>query len=855
MRLPAILWCTVAAASLVSVPVQAQLNQAALDRMAEQMGYRFEVVDNAPDSCPAGIDGCFLSTITLTMPDRLPDGFRPQDLSLYFSFVSRLPLVECEVFQNEWINGDLNRLSARPGALLEPGARYTIKLWGLGSHFSHAYAMPNAYLAAGDLTARTIAATRPQVDPDTGLEVLPFVAPMVDEARLASKGADDHTRWLTPGRAFARNREHAAPAATDIAILPRPTVVRRPAGRPIDLSRGLALRLTGLDQSALAPALEALAAADLRFGDRGVPLRIDVAADPAIPAEGYRLSAGTGGIHIQASDPAGAGYALRSLAQQIAFERGSLRPIEIEDAPRYGHRGLHVDLGRNFHGKAELLKLIEAAAAFKLNRLHLHLAEDEGWRLEVPGLPELTEVGSRRCHDPAETRCLLPQLGAGPDADSAVNGFLTRADYVEIVRAAEARHIQVIPSIDMPGHSRAAIRSMEVRHARLTAAGDRAEADRYRLIDPEDTTDYRSIQNYKDNTLNVCLPSTYAFIDKVVDEIAAMHRDAGQPLRTFHLGADETAGAWVQSPACRAMIAEAGGDATRLTPMFIQRVANRLAEQGYTTGGWSDGLGHTQTAAMPSAVQTNIWGMLHTSAVREAHDQANRGWTTVLSIPDLGYFDMPYVPNPTEDGYDWASRSVDTRQVFSFFTGNLPANAATIPNTHANYQAVADEPRLASGQAVDGVQAQLWSETVRTDAGVDYMLFPRLLALAERGWSAAPWEPAYQPGATWAWQDPRIDHAAIGTAWQDFAGRLAAQLPMLDRLGVAYRVAPPGAVIEDGMLRANAELPGTVIEYQMGDGDWTRYQQPVRVAGPIELRSRSADGRRASRTVSVAAGE
>src|SRR3546814_4268867 len=100
----------------------------------------------------------------------------------------------------------------------------------------------------------------------------------------------------------------------------------------------------------------------------------------------------------------------------------------------------------------------------------------------------------------------------------------------------------------MPGHSRAAIRAMEVRHARLTATGKTAEANEYRLIDPADTTEYRSIQNYDDNTLNVCLPATYRFVDTVVDALAAMHKEAGAPLRTFHLGADETAGAWVESP-------------------------------------------------------------------------------------------------------------------------------------------------------------------------------------------------------------------------------------------------------------------------------------------------------------------
>src|SRR3546814_1080450 len=93
-------------------------------------------------------------------------------------------------------------------------------------------------------------------------------------------------------------------------------------------------------------------------------------------------------------------------------------------------------------------------AAYKLNKLHLHLAEDEGWRIEIPALPELAEIGSKRCHDPSEATCLLPQLGAGPEGASGVNGYLTTADYVAIVKAAAARQTEVIPSIDMPGHRR-----------------------------------------------------------------------------------------------------------------------------------------------------------------------------------------------------------------------------------------------------------------------------------------------------------------------------------------------------------------------------------------------------------------
>ncbi|WP_235587972.1 family 20 glycosylhydrolase [Sphingopyxis sp. H115] len=823
-------------------------SQASLDRLADTLGYRLTMVDNGP-ACPTGIDGCFLTTITLTVPETLPADLPNTGLALYFSFVNRLPLVESDIFAHRLINGDVQQLTLKPGATLRPGSTHEIKLWGVGSHFSKAFGMPNAYLVADGLEPRTIAATRPVIDAETGLETLPFIAPMTDEAKLATKSEADKTRWLTAERAFDLQAGRLAPEATGIVILPKPAKAVQGKGKPVDLRHGVALTLDGVERSAIAPALAALGAKE---GALPLTIRIDRAA--AAKPESYIIDAKASGIAITAHDAAGAGHALRSLAQQAAFEKGRLMPLHVADAPEYGFRGLHIDLGRNFHSRDEILKLVEAMATYKLNKLHLHLAEDEGWRIEIPALPELAEIGSKRCHDPSETRCLLPQLGAGPDGAGSVNGYLTAADYVAIVRAAAARQIEVIPSIDMPGHSRAAIKAMEVRHARLTAAGKQEEADAYRLIDPADTTEYRSIQNYDDNTLNVCIPATYRFVDTVVDALAAMHRQAGVPLKTFHLGADETAGAWVKSPACQAMIAENGGDAGKLTPRFIERVTASLAAKGLRTGGWSDGMGHTETAAMPKQphlVQTNIWGVLHSGAIREAHDQLGRGWDVVLSIPDLGYFDMPYAPHPDEGGYDWASRGVDPYQVFGFMPDNLPANAATIRNIHAEGQPIEDKPVLEPGRRVAGLQAQLWSETIRTDGQVDYMLFPRLLALAERAWAPAPWTPAYRAGASYEWGDRRVDAAKLKAGWQDFAGRVAVQWPMLEKIGVAYRVAPPGARIANGKLEANSMFPGTTIEYRVEGGAWTRYAGPVAVGGAVELRSRSADGKRASRTVRV----
>jgi hexosaminidase len=826
-----------------AMPASAQtVPQAGLDRLAAQMGYRFAILDNRPGDCPTAA-ACFRSEIVLTMPADLPAGMAAPEIR--FGFVNRIVAIDSDVFDWHLVNGDLNALTLKPGRTLQSGKRYRIGIVAGGAYLSRVHAMPNAHLVVARLEPRVIAATRTGIDPASGLETLPFVAPMTDEGRL-SGSAQDRTRWLTPERAFARYAERGAATVPDIVILPRPAVATRGAGGITDLTQGVQVtsRFVAAD---LRSALDALPYRRVARG--GVPVTIGVGR--GLTAEGYRLRIGGNAVRIEAADAAGARHALRSLAQQATFERGRLRPLTIEDAPRYPFRGLHIDLARNFHSRDEVLKLVEQMAVYKLNKLHLHLGDDEGWRMEIKALPELTEVGAYRCLDASETRCLQPQLGGDPDRAAATNGFLTQTDYAAILTAAKARGIEVIPSFDMPGHSRAAIRSMEVRYRRLLAAGDRAGAERYRLVEPGDTTAYRSIQNYNDNTLNVCIDQTYRFLDTVLDEMVALHARAGMPLHKYHIGADETAGAWSQSPACKAMMAARGLEAKQLGGYFIERVAGTLSKRGIEVAGWSDGLGHTATDRMPAKVQTNIWSGVHTGGVAEAHAQANRGWDVVLSMPDLGYFDMPYAPDPDERGYDWASRGVDPLQVFAFMPDNLPANAAVIPDILGRPTPVADTVPLGRGRRVKGLQAQLWSETIRSDAQVDYMLFPRLLSLAERAWSKAAWEPAYVAGASYAPGDAKVDRAAILADWRGFAGRVGVAQRALDGAGVAYRLAPPGARIVGGRLEANSEFPGVAIEFREGAGAWRRYAGPVAVAGLVEVRTRSADGRRAGRSVMV----
>jgi hexosaminidase len=843
------------ASTFLAAAAHAQPSQGELDRFAATLDVRYQVLDNRPGpaACAPAL-GCHLAELTLTAADTPAAGW-----SLYFSSVTPILRADSDAFALSHINGDLYRLTptaAFGGFAAGRPVRIPLKLEG--HQLSELYPMPNAYVAAEGVAARTIVSTRPVVDPETGLEGLPFVAPFTDEARLAGGSAADATVWATAPRVYAVNAAAGAslrpiPRA---AVLPTPLRTRLdPRGGELDLTRGVKVSTSGLPRAALAADLASLAKAGAAEAAGGVPLRIRLAPGEKLAAGGYLLTIKADDVAIVASDPEGAANGLASLTQLVDARR-TVPLLAIHDAPRFDFRGLHVDVARNFHSKAEILAILDQMAAYKLNRLHLHLADDEGWRVEIAGLPELTTIGSRRCHDLTERTCLLPQLGSGPDPSTPVNGFYSRADYIEIVRAAQARHIQVIPSFDMPGHSRAAIKAMEARAARLRAEGaPEAEAGRYLLSEAENKSVYSSIQHYSDNTINVCLDSAYAFLGKVVDEMAALHAAAGQPLTRYHIGADETPGAWSASPACAAYEARTGIKPADLGGHFIEKVSALLAARGVVVAGWSDGMSHAQPDRMPAKVHSNNWGSLAGEGPASAHLQANQGWEVVISTPEVLYFDSPQAADPKERGYDWPSRATDTRKVFDFMPENLPAHAEFWPDLSGKAQASKDDHPLEPGVRFSGLQGQLWSETIRSDGQVDYMLFPRMLALAERAWHGANWETPYTPGKAY---DPTTGaftaemRARRDADWTAFANLLGGrELARLDAAGVAYRIPTVGAVVENGRLRANVEFPGLPIEYRVDGGAWRSYAPDAPVAGKVEVRARSADGKRAGRAVVV----
>jgi len=568
--------------------------------------------------------------------------------------------------------------------------------------------------------------------------------------------------------------------------------------------------------------------------------------------EAYQLVITPDGVTLSAETSSGVFYGVQTLRSLLLNRSSDLLVINaasITDAPAFPYRGMHIDVARNFQSKKSVLQLLDIMAFYKLNKFHFHLTDDEGWRIAIDPLPELTEVGGRRGHTETEENYMIPVYGSGPDPSPAASmgsGWFSREDYIEILTYAAERHIEVIPEIDVPGHARAAILAMKARANRFLADGDSAAAEEYRLDEPEDESSYRSVQNYTDNVINVCRESTYRFMNLVIDELHAMHEEAEVPLQMMHIGGDEVPhGAWEASPACMLKMEEFGLESARqLQGYFFSRIAEKLSDYNVTMGGWEEVAfsDHNGSLVINPAfrnsvvpyVWSNIWGG---GTEDRTYRLANAGYDVVMSHASNFYFDMAYNKNWQEPGFYWAAM-LTTEEPFSFMPYNLFGSAAT---TNYGNQLSADyfedKVRLnpEAKENILGLQGQLWTETVNVPGRMEYMIFPRLLGLAERAWAGEP---------AWSEQlDPSDREAQRLSAWNEFANRIAkVELPKLDVIypGLNYRIPVPGAIIRDNTLYANISLPGLVLRYDLSGSEPTAesplYTNPVTLSSDQEPR-------------------
>jgi len=483
------------------------------------------------------------------------------------------------------------------------------------------------------------------------------------------------------------------PAAPAVRVVPAPASVET-AGSPYRITRGTQIHV---DDSRAARQVGDYLADVLRpstgyplqvttHGSGGIRLRL---AGGPFGAEGYRLDSGAHGVTITAREPAGLFHGVQTLRQLLpaAVEKKTAQPgpwtvqgVTVKDSPRYGYRGAMLDVSRHFFTVSQVKRYIDELALYKINTLHLHLSDDQGWRIAVDSWPRLTTHGGST------------EVGGGK------GGYYTKAQYKEIVRYAASRYLEVVPEIDMPGHTNAALSS----YAELNCDG---------VAPPLYTGTEVGF-----SSLCVSKQLTYDFVDDVVRELAAI-----TPGRYIHIGGDE-----------------AHSTSHDDYVSFVDRVQPIVAKYGKTVIGW-----HQITGAHPvKGALAQYWGLDDTGADEKAQvaEAAQNGTRLVLSPADRLYLDMKYTED-TPLGQDWAGL-VEVRRSYDWDPGSY------LPGAPAS--------------AIAGVEAPLWSETLVTSADIDYMAFPRLPGVAELGWSPASTHDWNDYRVRLAAQAPRWEALGIG---------------------------------------------------------------------------------------------
>jgi hexosaminidase len=546
--------------------------------------------------------------------------------------------------------------------------------------------------------------------------------------------------------------------------------------------------------------------------------------------EYYSLRVHNGKITIQGASQAALMNGVMTLVAALDHSKGHrLQNCFVIDWPDFGYRGVMLDIARNFVTKGkDLYRFIDLLAYYKINYLQFHFADDEGWRLEIPGFPELTKVSARRGAT-LDEKVYLAQIfdgnGNPDDMSQCANGYLTRAEFIDFLRYAWSRGVRVIPEIETPGHARAAIVAMKSR------ALNNPTAEQFRLWDDKNTSAFTSAQNYRDNVLNVASDDVYRFVDRVVEELQKMYKEAGLKLEVVHLGGDEVArGAWDKSPDVQALMQREGLKSQHeVSEYYIKRISSMLEARKIRIEGWQEvALDHKpdfNAVVAPRVAAVNAWSTIGSRA-DVPYRLANDGYPVILSNVTNFYMDMAYSWHQNEQGLHWGGK-VDEFDAWSALPANIYATARTaVDGTPIDITtAAAGKVSLEKPQNVIGVQAQLWGETLRSFDEVQYMLLPKMMGVSERAWNAIP-----------EWSKNLADAAAFNDARHQYNLKIGTrELPLLRGKGYNFRVGPPGIKIIDGKLYINTQYPDELVTYTL-DGSEPTIDSP-RWTAPVAIKS------------------
>lgn len=436
----------------------------------------------------------------------------------------------------------------------------------------------------------------------------------------------------------------------------------------------------------------------IKQSHKSTKAQLELHRTASLPSEAYRLKVTRAKIEIHASKAAGFFYALQTLKQLMprnvmagvadpTISKWSVPCVEIEDEPRFGWRGFMLDEGRHFFGKEAVKRIIDVMASYKMNRFHWHLSEDQGWRIEIKKYPKLTEVGAWRSSK---------GLGFGnvkPDSER-YGGFYTQEDIKEVVAYAKSRFVEIVPEIDIPGHSQAAV----------------ASYPEFLACDPEKQHEVWCWQGVSTDVINVANPKAVQFAKDVIDELTELF-----PFGYIHLGGDECPVAkWKQNEDCKAQLSEIGSQNFRdlqinFYRQLIDHIKQKPADKQRKLIFWNEIL-YGNTSMLPNDITVMAW----VGADRAALEAAKRGMTTILSPQIPYYINRKQSPLPTEP----MSQGRGTESVEAVY------NYIPMKDVAAELQ-----------EKYMGVQANFWSEWVVEESIVQYLMLPRLAAVAEAGWT------------------------------------------------------------------------------------------------------------------------
>ncbi|TQJ29578.1 family 20 glycosylhydrolase [Microbacterium sp. SLBN-146] len=498
---------------------------------------------------------------------------------------------------------------------------------------------------------------------------------------------------------------------TPPAVVPAPRTLATGDGNPFVLSPSL--RIAG--DAEAADVLAALLAIRTRGdvaprttdgGSDGGPL-IELRVEPGEEREGYRVTADAASVVVTGTDAAGLFYGVQTVGQLVRRNGDAwmVTAVAIEDAPRFAYRGVMLDVARHFFGPDAIRAYIDRAASLKFNALHLHLTDDQGWRLALKSRPELTEHGSGT------------SVGGDP------GGFYTREEYRDIVAYAASRHMIVVPEVDVPGHTHAVgLAYPELAAAPVLTDDVRAAVAQFGGGLPTAGVPYDGFA-VGFSSLEIQDERTYDFLADVFGELASL-----TPGPYLHLGGDE-----------------ALGTAPDDFAEFMRRASAIVADLGKTPIAW-----HEAGAApgLDDATVGQYWGFV--TPTDGADEKARRFAQLILSPADAVYLDMKFAAD-SPLGLTWARGTTTLSRAYAWEPTDVVEGV--------------DEDDIL------GVEAPLWTETIRTLGEIDGMAFPRIAAAAEIAWS------------------PRAAASGLRT-WESFRSRVGALGPLWTSLGIRYTPLP-----------------------------------------------------------------